>query len=48
MGRGRLGEKVQGLKSTIGSYKIEGGIKESIGNGEAKELNLYARPMDMN
>ena len=31
-----MGEKVQGLKKIIGGYKI-GGVKNSRGNGEAKE-----------
>ena len=34
---GRVGEKVQGIRSIIGRYKI-GGAKKSMGNGEAKEL----------
>ena len=36
-GWGRMGEKVQGLRSIIGRYKT-GEVKNSIGNGEAKEL----------
>ena len=39
--KGRMGEKVQGLRSIIGRYKIDrvgGGVRNSIGNGEAKEL----------
>ena len=37
---GRMGEKVQGIRSIICRYKIDWGwgIKNSIGNGEAKEL----------
>ena len=31
-------EKVQGLRSIIGRYKIDRDIKNSVGNGEAKEL----------
>ena len=32
-------EKVQGLRSIIGMYKIDrGDVKNSIGNGEANEL----------
>ena len=31
-------EKVWGIRSIIGRYKIDGDIKNSIGNGEAKEL----------
>ena len=38
-GREQSGEKVQGIR-IIGRYKIDGGkVKNSIGNGEAK--NLY-------
>ena len=33
-----MGEKVQGLRSIIGRYKIYGDVKNSIGNGEAKEF----------
>ena len=37
--RGEWGEKVQGIRSIIGRYKIDKGeVKNSIGNGEAKEL----------
>ena len=39
--RGRLGIKEQGLRSITGRYKIDRGgrgVKNSIGNGEAKEL----------
>ena len=40
--RWRMGEKVQGLRSIICRYKIDGGVgggvKNSIENGEAKEL----------
>ena len=31
-------ETVQGIRSIIGRYKIDGGGKNSIGNGELKEL----------
>ena len=37
-GRGERGKKVQGVRSIIGRYKIDGEVKNSIGNGEAKEL----------
>ena len=33
MGRGRMGEKVQGIKSIISRYKIDREVKNSIGNG---------------
>ena len=32
-----MGEKVQGIRSLNGRYKIDGEVKNSIGNGEAKE-----------
>ena len=36
---GRIGKKVQGIKRIIGRHKIDRGeVKNSIGNGEAKEL----------
>ena len=37
-GRGRMGEKIQGIRSINGRYKIDGEVKNSIRNGEAKEL----------
>ena len=37
-GKGREGEKVQGISSINGRYKIDGEVKNSIGNGETKEL----------
>ena len=40
-GRGRMGEKVQGIRSIYGRYKIDEEVKNSIGNGEFKELNMY-------
>ena len=33
-----MGEKVQGIRSLCGRYKIDRGRLFSIGNGEAKEL----------
>ena len=33
-----MGKKVQGIRSINGRYKIDGDVKNSIGNGEAKEL----------
>ena len=33
-----MGEKVQGRRSIIGRYKTDGEVKNSIRNGEAKEL----------
>ena len=40
MGRGqRIGEKVQGIRSVIGSiHNRQGEVRNSMGNGEAKEL----------
>ena len=38
-GEGRMGGTVQGIRSLNGRYKIrQGTVKNSIGNGEAKEL----------
>ena len=37
--KGRMWEKIQGIRSISGRYKIDRGeVKNSIGNGEAKEL----------
>ena len=36
--RGRMGEKVQGIRSINGRYKIHRGRLIIMGNGEAKEL----------
>ena len=36
-GRGRTGDRVQGVRSIIGRYKIDGDVKNSIGSGD-KEL----------
>ena len=33
-----MGEKVQGLRSIMGRYKIDGEVKNNTGNREAKEL----------
>ena len=40
MGRGRerMEERVQGIRSINGRYKIDGEVKNVIENGEAKEL----------
>ena len=35
-GVGRKGEKVQGIRRIIGVYKIDGEVKNRIGNGEVK------------
>ena len=36
--RGRMGEKIQGIRSINGRYKIDGEVKNSIGNVGDKEL----------
>ena len=36
--KGRIGGKVQGLRSINGRYKIDRDVKNSRGNGESKEL----------
>ena len=36
--KGAMGEKVQGIRSVNGRYKIDRGILIIMGNGEAKEL----------
>ena len=33
-----MGEKVQGIRIIFGRHKIDGEVKSSLGNGEAKEL----------
>ena len=35
---GRMGEKVQGIRGITGRYRIDGEVKNSVGNVEAKEL----------
>ena len=45
--RGRMGTKVQGIRSIIGSYKIDRG-RLRIVQGMEKPKNLYVQPMDMN
>ena len=37
----RMGEMVQRLRNIIGRYKIDRDVKKSVGNGEAKELNMH-------
>ena len=46
-GRGRMGEKVQGLRSINGRYKIDRGSLRIAWEME-KPKNLYVQPMDMN
>ena len=44
---GRMGEKVKGIRSIDGRYKIDRGRLRIIQEME-KPKNLYVRPMDMN
>ena len=37
-GRGENEEKVQGIRSINGRYKVDREVKNSMGNGKAKEL----------
>ena len=37
-GGGRMGEKVQGVRSINDKLKSQGEVKNSMGNGEAEEL----------
>ena len=46
-GRGRMEEKLQGIRSIIGRYKIDRGRLRTVWKME-KPKNLYVRPMDMN
>ena len=46
-GRGRMREKVQGIRSRIGRYKIDRGKLRIVQEME-KPKNLYVQPMDMN
>ena len=45
-GKGENGEKGAGVKYKLLGTNRQGDVKNSIGNGVAK--NLYAQPMDMN
>ena len=45
-GRGRMGKKVQGIRSIIGRYKIDRGRPRIVWEME-KPKNLYVRPTDM-
>ena len=46
-GRGRMGEKVQGLRSIVGRYKTDRGMLRIVQEME-KPKNLHVSPMDMN
>ena len=46
-GGGRMGEKVQGVSSLNGRYKIHRGRLRTVCEME-KPKNLYLQPMDMN
>ena len=37
-GKEKMGEKVQGLRSKLAGTKLTGGVNNTIGYGEAKEL----------
>ena len=45
-GMGEMVEKVQGIRSINGRYKIDRGRLRIVGDME-KPKNLYTRPMDM-
>ena len=44
---GRIGEKVQGIRSIFGRYKIDRGMLRAVQEME-KPKNLYVKPIDMN
>ena len=46
-GEGRMGEKLQGIRSIIGTYKIHRGNLRIVQEME-KPKNLYVQPMDIN
>ena len=46
-GEGRKGEKVQGISSINGRYKIDSGRLRIVWEME-KPKNLYVQPMDVN
>ena len=47
-GEGEWEEKVQGIRSIIGRHKIDmTEVKDSIGNGEAKELICTTRGYEL-
>ena len=46
-GGGEWGEKVQGIRSIIGRYKIDRGRLRIVWEIE-KPKNVYVQPMDMN
>ena len=46
-GEGRMGEKVQGIRSINGRYKIDRERLRTVWEME-KPKNLHAQPMDMN
>ena len=47
MGRGEVGEKVQGIRIIIGRHKIDRGKLRILWEME-KPKNLYVQPIDMN
>ena len=46
-GRGEMGEKVKGIRSINGRYKIDRGRVRMVQEME-KPKNLYVQPMDIN
>ena len=46
-GEGRMGEKVQGIRSINDRYKIDRGMLRIVWEME-KPKNLHVQPMDMN
>ena len=46
-GRGKMGEKEQGIRSINGRYRIDRGRLRIVWEME-KPKNLYVQPMDMN
>ena len=46
-GWGRIGKKIQGLRSIIGRYKIDRRRSRTVQEME-KPKNVYAQPIDMN
>ena len=46
-GRGRREEKVQRIRSINGRHKIDGEVKNGVGNGEAKELTCMTHEHEL-
>ena len=43
----RIGEKVQRIRSINGRHKIDGEVKNGVGNGEAKELTCMTHEHEL-